>query len=439
MTRYPSVTLPVLLSAAVVHCGTATDSGAPDAKSGPEGDAALPSLPDGTADSDPTGTTMGGSDGSGADGAATDVATATGQDALPPPHVVGTCNAVAAPGTWEQITPMQIVSQMPGPGNCTFGTQGFVLDPSRSGTVYLATCHMGMYKSTDCGSTWIHVDTGQNGAVIDTSRQWTFTIDPINPQVLYANSGYGDMSNGAFKSTDGGVDWQQIWPSADPTQANIVQYDFVMLIAMDPTNHLHLLLSFHASCSAPYNSACFAESQDGGATWIMHNGLANWAGGEAQTIYFLDNSTTWLWASGTDGLWRTSDSGANWTQVDPNAGGHNSAPLYHAHDGSFYLSLNSGILRSTDGVNWSRVLSQTTLDITGNGMTLFASVGFPWNPGQGPAPYEPFWRSPESDGRNWTQIPSPSLSNGGRLAYDVDHSILYSSNLDAGFWRVVIQ
>jgi hypothetical protein len=124
--------------------------------------------------------------------------------------------------------------------------------------------------------------------------------------------------------------------------------------------------------------------------------------------------------------------------VAANAGGHNFASIYRAAGGAFYLSLNTGLYRSPDGMAWSPVITQPVIGVTGNGTTLFASVGFPWNPGQGPAPYQPVWTSPESDGTQWTNIPSPSLSNGGALAYDSAHHILYSSNLDAGFYRVVL-
>jgi hypothetical protein len=75
--------------------------------------------------------------------------------------------------------------------------------------------------------------------------------------------------------------------------------------------------------------------------------------------------------------------------------------------------------------------------VAGDGTTMWASRGFPWNPGQGPAPYLPFWTSPESDGTIWTQMQSPMLSNGGGLLYDPGHHILYSSDEYAGFWRVV--
>jgi hypothetical protein len=78
----------------------------------------------------------------------------------------------------------------------------------------------------------------------------------------------------------------------------------------------------------------------------------------------------------------------------------------------------------------------TMLGLTGNGTTLFASRGFPWDPSTNL--YEPFWTSPESDGQHWTKMTSPMLSNGGSLAYDQVHHLLYSTDLGAGVWRVVV-
>jgi len=34
---------------------------------------------------------------------------------------------------------------------------------------------------------------------------------------------------------------------------------------------------------------------------------------------------------------------------------------------------------------------------------------------------------------------SPTLSQGGNLGFDEAHRLLYSSNLDAGLWRVVVE
>jgi hypothetical protein len=96
-------------------------------------------------------------------------------------------------------------------------------------------------------------------------------------------------------------------------------------------------------------------------------------------------------------------------------------------------------MRSLDGVTWAMVPSSgdVMLGCTGNGTTMWASRGFPWDPSTNL--YLPFWSSPESDGMTWTQVTSPKLSNGGQLAYDSVHKLLYSSNLGEGFWRVVTE
>jgi hypothetical protein len=351
---------------------------------------------------------------------------------------VGKCNNLPAAGTWEEVTPPQVKAQLPGSGNCTYGVDPLGVDPVHSGTVYFGSCNMGIWKSTDCGSNWTHINTGRNGSTLDTGRQWTWAIDPMNPDVLYTNSGYGASSNGAFKSTNGGVDWDPLWPPADPNLQNVVAYNFVSLVEIDPLDHNHLLLSFHATCNPPYAAACFAESLDAGGTWRVVNGRPDWFGGEASIVYFLDGGGTWIFASQTNGLWRTADSGKTWTQVYTNVGGHNSTPVYRAKDGAFYLALTSGTVRSPDGITWTQVQNQTNLGITGNGTTMYSSVGFPWNPGSGPPPYMPFWMSPEADGKNWIQVQSPLMSNGGAVGYDNDHHILYSANLDAGFWRAIL-
>ena len=308
---------------------------------------------------------------------------------------------------------------------------------------------MGIWKTTDCGATWAHVNTGKNGGALDNGRQWTFVLDPTNSQVMYTNSGYnawvpaGTWENngvsGAFKSTNGGVDWDVIWPpAADASLSDIVAYNFVGQVVLDPYDHNHVLLTWHAACNAPYSAVCIAESHDGASTWSIINGRPEWVGGEGQSAYFLNNSTTWLWESASNGVWRTTDSGTTWTELLSDLAGHGGGQMYRATDGTFYLAVNTGVFRSPDGINWTVInISDPMAGLVGDGTTLYVSKGFPWNPGQGPAPYMPVWTSPESDGQTWTQMQSPSLSNGGELAIDTAHNILYSSDEYAGFWRVV--
>lgn len=354
-----------------------------------------------------------------------------------PPHEVHPCDGLAPAGTWEEITPP--VQPLPDQEPCPYGG-AFAMNPLDPSMLWVGTCNQGVWKSNDCGATWEHINTGTNGDVLDSGRQWTFAIDPSDPDILYTNSGYGAFSNGAFKSTDGGVNWEQMWPPSDPELATVVEYNFVTAVVMDPLDPDHLLLTFHATCGAPYAEACFGESEDGGTTWRLVDGQQDWAGGEGQFIYFLDARDTWLWGSQSNGLWRTEDAGASWTAVTDNqAQGHAGGQMYRASDGAFYLPALDGILRSPDGVAWSTIENSgnVMMGLTGNGTTMRASRGFPWDPSDDL--YLPFWTAAEADGLSWSQMDSPMLSNGGQLAYDADHHLLYSSNLGEGMWRVVVE
>jgi hypothetical protein len=350
-------------------------------------------------------------------------------------------------GGWQNITPPQV--PLPGAFPCDYGTLAFVLDPQRPSTIYLGTCQYGVYKSTDSGATWTHINNGRNGAVLDNSRQWTMAIDPVDPQVIYTNSGYGvtgtvaQGSNGAWKSTNGGVDWDQIWPPKDPSNANllnVVQFNFVAQVSLDPTDHLHVFLSWHGTCAPPYTSVCYGESRDGGQTWVMRNGDPRWVASEAQTIYIIDGRR-WLFANHSDGLWQTSDAGATWSLVDARGAGHWPSQLYQAANGVFYIGADTGIYRSSDGVNWSLVPNTGALvtGLTGDGTMMYAGTQgalTPWIP----VGSNPYLISQEGDGMSWSTAPwTPppgAFTQGGLLAYDRVNRILYSSNGTQGFWRV---
>ncbi|SPE29675.1 conserved hypothetical protein [Candidatus Sulfopaludibacter sp. SbA6] len=61
----------------------------------------------------------------------------------------------------------------------------------------------GLFKSSDAGANWVAIDDGLE-VLIDTGAAITsLTIDPANPQVLYA----GTSGNGIFRSADGGAHW----------------------------------------------------------------------------------------------------------------------------------------------------------------------------------------------------------------------------------------
>jgi hypothetical protein len=362
-------------------------------------------------------------------------------------HVVGACSSLPAPGTWENITPPQLDSSqwcVPGSMGCpngptsTYGAHYFAIDPNNSGTIYLGTSSLGLWKTTDCGATWTHVNVGANGALLDQGRNWTIAIDPTNSQVLYTCAGYGP--SGVFKSVNGGVDWEQILTAE--VQPSLIYGGFIEKITLDPTNHQHLLVSFHGVCkNAPVGGGdwgCLAESSDAGNSWTLTNSPQLPSEGDGQTMV---DAKTWFFGNGGGGIWRTTNGGVSWSQVYSGEGG---GSVFTAKDGTYYVVGGQAVLHSADGVNWTALPGSSgggsvngSTPIAGTGTTLFVSGG-----AYGGTEPAAGWYSSASEANpmTWTPVFNvvPMVFGGSNLAYDPDHHLLYSSNLTSGFWRVVV-
>ena len=362
----------------------------------------------------------------------------SGAGEQPPTPTLGACNDLAATGVFEEITPPEVKAGI-GVVRDGGGTFAIAVDPVNQGTLYAGTMFSKVWKSVDCGATWTHISTGRNGSLVDSGMNWTFAIDPQEPKVVYTNSGYG--SNALYKSSNGGVDWDVVWPPpSQPELADAFQYNFANVVAIDPYNHSHLLLTFHESCRPPHTATCIAESLDAGVSWRLLDGEPGWDGNEGQVVFFLNDSNTWLWGSQNNGFWRSGDRGQSWQAIHGMTTSHlQGSQLVRTRDGTFYVAGSDGIWRSHDGAASTWTLMQDTGPIAGglvaNGTNMFASTcyfpGF-CNPR--------YLRSPEADGRQWTPLEnSPNLSQGGTMAYDEGHKLLYSSNLQGGLWRVVLE
>jgi hypothetical protein len=353
-------------------------------------------------------------------GASTAAFSATANVVIPP--ATGCADTSSIPvGTWQAINPPNV--PIPGDFDCDFGVEGsVVVDPVFPGVLYVGTCQYGVYRSTSCGASgsWQKID---NSPAIDTGRQWTLVMDPWT-YTLYTNSGYGAYGAGAYKSTDGGATWTQIWPpnpasnvTPPPSQVQVVN-NFITQINLDPTRSGHVLMGFHQICQQVVNGQlatttwnnpntgksmtipliwgnnpigiCYAESFDAGNSWTLHSGTPQWTNStasytevpgtdivESVTPYLLD-STHWLMsvhdASAT--TWYTADSGTTWTKAAPDqSAGHWPPELIRGAAG-YYMGSDVGILFSADGASWNPapvLQGSDMLGIAGNGQTIWAS------------------------------------------------------------------
>ena len=248
-------------------------------------------------------------------------------------HVVATSHADSSRSDSATVTvqPFNTWYNVTGPVDVSgySGAQFVLTDPARANDLYAFAAYASVYKSTDFGQTW--KKWSQNDAGIRSGRPWACAIDPnpnrdpATPPVMYSAAGYGD--SGLFKSTDGGVSWNQLL-------ANMRLYCYagppeVYGMAIDPGNSQHILLGFRmAWCGTDTG---LLESTDGGATWVEHKPPAGF--GEGHYVAFVD-SNTWLAVSiafgPAGGTWRTTTAGrvngvpdpAAWTKV---------ADIYHNH------------------------------------------------------------------------------------------------------------
>jgi photosystem II stability/assembly factor-like uncharacterized protein len=208
------------------------------------------------------------------------------------------------------------------------------IDPVQPNVVWAGTQNTrGIFKSTDGGATWTRKDRGVIEKEGITFRG--ITVDSTNSNIVYAaaelsswvwNQGQPrsgrefDMTGGVvYKTTDGGENWAEVWRGD-----NLARY-----IWIDPRNTDVLYISTgifdrEAANSNPETGDPGGEgvlkSADGGKTWAnINNGLNNLYVGSL----FMHPTNPDILLAGTgnnqyhtnNGVYLTSDGGANWKQV----------------------------------------------------------------------------------------------------------------------------
>jgi hypothetical protein len=363
-----------------------------------------------------------------------------------PPPVVGNCENLPKSGTWETITP---------PGVAT--ADALALDPFNVGTIWLGADPNGgtmkglggVWKSSNCGATWTHVNTGMNGDMVDQAHIWSMALDYVHPGVIYVVGAYGPW--GLWKSTNGGVDWVQLLTPggvvantapAGPSNPSLAA---IGSVSMDPTNPDHLLLGTHATCQAPYGPLCEIESTDGGNTWKIINvpipGINGWL--EQSGPYALDAMTS-LYATIFNGLWLTTDDGAHWKNVTPaevngaTGGEYTHRRLTKSPLGKYYLpgyGMKNGLLTSSDGKAWSYISNSP------NGSY---ELGFAIGAGHlylGDFNGKTYQSAAEASPSTWQMMPTPAIPSQAQgpqsMEYIARYHVLYSSNFTGGLWRIV--
>jgi hypothetical protein len=207
-------------------------------------------------------------------------------------------------------------------------------------------------------------------------------------------------------------------------------------VSIDPTDHLHVVVSTHGECTAPYHPSCIAETKDGGRTWKVLSAPERWSEGGGLVVV---KGGQWVWCGLSMKV--TKDAGNSWSSVSLPGGGSCEAeftirPFVPAANGKYYLGSRNGVLRSANGETWERVpgTDGAMVMIAQGRRKLFAANQ--WQPLLK-------WTNLDHD-ESWSELPAPPQisqgSDGGIpfLAYDDAHGILYASMFSGGVARMVV-
>ncbi len=261
-------------------------------------------------------------------------------------------------------------------------------------TFYFGAVDGGVWRTSDAGLTWNPVFDGQPIASIGAVE-----VAPSNPNVLYAGTGESDIrsalssGDGVYRSSDAGKTWKNIG-LRDTRQ--------ISRIVIDPRNPDVVYVGALGHAYGPNGERGVFKSTDGGATWshVLDKGptvgVSDLAIAAANpNILFAG---TWSahrppWSTYAPlqgpggGLYRSTDSGTTWTQLNGNGlpdGEWGRVGVTVAPDGKRVYALieagkKSGLYRSDDGGNaWT--LASGDSRITSRGWYFMGITVDPNNP-----------------------------------------------------------
>src|SRR5437667_251548 len=198
-------------------------------------------------------------------------------------------------------------------------------------TVYVGAASGGVWKSVNGGTTFKPVFDKQAVQSIGA-----ITIDPKNPKMIWVGSGEAwtrnsaSIGDGVYKSTDGGDNW---------TNLGLKESERIARILVDPTESNTVYVCVPGKLWSDSDERGVYKTTDGGKTWTKVLKGANASTG--CSMMSMDPQTPktlfagmwdfrrkgWTFRSGGDGpdapsasgLFKTTDGGASWTELDENS------------------------------------------------------------------------------------------------------------------------
>ncbi len=219
-------------------------------------------------------------------------------------------------------------------GSASMSGRVAALDAVQEGkrlTVYIGSASGGVWKSVNGGTTFKPVFDKQPVQSIGA-----VTIDPKNPRVIWVGTGESwtrnsvSIGDGVYKSTDGGENW---------TNVGLKETERIAKILVDPSDSNAVYVCAPGKLWSDSDERGLYKTTDGGKTWTKILKGANGSTGCSMISLDRQNPKTifagmwdfrrkgWTFRSGGEnagapsgsGLFKSSDGGATWTELDANS------------------------------------------------------------------------------------------------------------------------
>lgn len=226
-------------------------------------------------------------------------------------------SGVRLPSNWVSLGPTVSAGGYAGHGR--INAIGF--HPSNSQIIYAGASGGGLWKTTNGGSTWS--TNTDNLASLGISA---IVVDPVNPNIVYIATGDCDggdnYSVGVLKSTDGGTTF-----NTTGLNWSVFPNRLIRGMVMDPNDNNTLVAT---------TSDGIYRTTDAGATWTQEQ-TGSFYDVEARP----DATTDYYYASTANSIFRSVDKGDTWTSVQTINGSNRIALAVTAADNTVVYALSS--------------------------------------------------------------------------------------------------
>ena len=160
--------------------------------------------------------------------------------------------------------------QQEGPTNIGGRITCLKIHPTNQNIIFAGCPGGGLFKTTNAGATWIPVFDDQPFLSISC-----ITFDPTNPSIMYVGTGDPDIpftsliGNGVYKSTDGGISWNNI---------GLNQQGIITQILVNPLNTNMIYASAMGTPMVRDFNRGIYKTNNGGSSWNQILSIDNQTG-----------------------------------------------------------------------------------------------------------------------------------------------------------------